>query len=29
MMSLIFKTLRILPKPVFLFLIKFMVKTDN
>ena len=29
MMSLIFKTLKILPKPVFLFLIKFMVKTDN
>ena len=28
-MSLIFKTLRILPKPIFLFLIKFMVKTDN
>jgi short-subunit dehydrogenase len=29
MMSLIFKTLKILPKPIFLFLIKFMVKTDN
>jgi len=29
MMSLIFKTLKILPKPVFLFLIKFVVKTDN
>jgi len=29
MMSLIFKTLKILPKPVFLFLIKFMVKTNN
>ena len=28
-MSLIFKTLKILPKPIFLFLIKFMVKTDN
>ncbi|MEK9717058.1 MAG: SDR family NAD(P)-dependent oxidoreductase [Pelagibacteraceae bacterium] len=28
-MSLIFKTLKILPKPVFFFLIKFMVKTDN
>jgi len=28
-MSLIFKILRILPKPIFLFLIKFMVKTDN
>ena len=29
MMSLIFKTLKILPKPIFLFLIKYMVKTNN
>lgn len=28
-MSIIFKTLKILPKPLFLFLIKYMVKTDN
>ena len=29
MMCLIFKTLKILPKPIFLFLIKYMVKTNN
>ena len=29
MMSLIFKTLKVLPKPIFLFLIKYMVKTNN
>ena len=29
MMSLIFKILKILPKPIFLFLIKYMVKTNN
>ncbi len=29
MMSIIFKTLKILPKPLFLFLIKYMAKTNN
>ena len=29
MMSFIFKTLKILPKPIFLFLIQYMVKTNN